>query len=53
MVAAERGVSRLMLTEQFRDAIDQLAIEYEVVAYASVGEITALERSHGCQCAAR
>ena len=27
-----------MRTEQFRDAIDQLAMEYEDVAYASVGE---------------
>jgi hypothetical protein len=35
-VAAERGVSRLMLTEQLRDAIDQLALEYEDVAYAFV-----------------
>jgi hypothetical protein len=36
--AAERDVSRLMLTEELRDAIDQLAMEVEDIAYASVGE---------------
>jgi hypothetical protein len=43
LMAAQRGVSRLMLTEQLRDAIDQLAMEYEDVAYASVIE-TQVER---------
>ena len=53
VVAAERGVSRLMLTEQLRDAIDQLALEYEEVAYAFVGGSkqervrTALARKRG------
>jgi hypothetical protein len=37
-VAAERGVRLLMLTEQLRDAIDQLAMEVEDIAYASVGK---------------
>src|SRR5437763_4989950 len=37
-VAAERGVSRAVLVERLRDAVDDLAIEYEDVAYASVGE---------------
>jgi hypothetical protein len=32
-LAAERGVSRPALAEQLRDAIDQLAMEYERVAY--------------------
>lgn len=36
-MAAERGISRPALTEQLRDAIDHLAMEYEHVAYASVG----------------
>jgi hypothetical protein len=38
LVATERRVSRAVLVEQLRHAIDQLAMEYEVVAYASVGE---------------
>jgi hypothetical protein len=38
LVATERGASRLKLTEDLRDAIDQLAMEVEDVAYASVGE---------------
>jgi hypothetical protein len=38
LVAAERGVSRLMLTELLRNAVDALAVEYEDTAYASVGE---------------
>jgi hypothetical protein len=38
LVAAERGVSRLMLTELFRHAVDALAAQYEDTAYASVGE---------------
>jgi len=37
-VARERDVSQAVLLEQLRDAIDQLAMEYEDVAYASVGE---------------
>jgi hypothetical protein len=37
-VAAEQGVSRAVLVERFRHAVDELAIEYEDVAYASVGE---------------
>jgi hypothetical protein len=37
-VAAERGTSRLMLTEQLRNAIDQLAMQVEDVAYASLEE---------------
>ena len=41
-IAAERGVSRLMLTEMLRDAIDQLAVEHEDVAYASVAPMHAL-----------
>ena len=52
-MAAERGVSQLMLTEQLRDAIDQLAMQYGDVAYASVGKSkqervrTALARKRG------
>ena len=38
LVAAERGVSRLMLTEMLRDAVEQLGMQYEDVAYSSVGE---------------
>jgi hypothetical protein len=37
-VAAEQGVSRAVLVERLRHAVDELAIEYEDVAYASVGE---------------
>jgi hypothetical protein len=33
LVAAERGTSRPALTEQLRDAIDQLALEHEHAAY--------------------
>jgi hypothetical protein len=40
-VARERGVNQLMLTEQLRDAVDQLAMEYEDVAYAGVVETQA------------
>jgi hypothetical protein len=36
--ATERGVSRPALIEMLRDAVDELAMEYEDVAYASVGE---------------
>jgi hypothetical protein len=35
-VAAERGMSRLMLTELLRDAVDALAVEYEDVANMSL-----------------
>jgi hypothetical protein len=38
LAAAERGVNRLMLVEQLRDAVDQLAVAYEDVAYAGVVE---------------
>jgi hypothetical protein len=37
-VAAERRVSRPALTELLRDAVDRLALEYEHVAYSSMGE---------------
>ena len=37
-VVAERGVSRPALVELLRDAVDELALEYEVVAFASVGQ---------------
>jgi hypothetical protein len=37
-LAAERGVSRPALMELLREAVDQLAIEYEDVAYAGVVE---------------
>jgi hypothetical protein len=33
-VAAERGVSRAVLVEQLRDAVDELAMEYEDTANA-------------------
>ena len=32
LVAAQRGVSRPMLTEQLRDGIDPLAVNYEDTA---------------------
>jgi hypothetical protein len=38
MVAIERRVSRAVLVEQLRDAVDDLALAYEDVPYASVGE---------------
>jgi hypothetical protein len=38
LVAAERGVNRAVLVEQLRDAVDELAMEYENVAYAGVVE---------------
>ena len=38
MVATERRASRAALVEQLRDAVDQLAMAYEDVAYASIGE---------------
>ena len=38
VVAAERGVSRPVLVEQLRDAVDELALEYEEVAFAPVGQ---------------
>jgi hypothetical protein len=34
LVAAERGVSRAVLVEQLRDAVDELAMEYEDTANA-------------------
>jgi hypothetical protein len=37
-VAAERGVSRPTLVELLRDAVDELALEYEEVAFASLGQ---------------
>jgi hypothetical protein len=37
-VAAERGTSRLMLTELPRDAVDALAVEYEDVK-RHIGEL--------------
>jgi hypothetical protein len=36
VLAAERGVSRPLLTEQLRDVIDLLAATYEGLAYAPV-----------------
>ena len=36
--AAERSVSRPVLVEQLRDAVDELAMEYENVACAGVVE---------------
>ena len=38
LVAAERDVSRPMLTEQLRDGIDLLAVEYEDTAYERLVE---------------
>ena len=38
LVAAERGVSRPMLTAQLRDGIDLLAVEYEDTAYERLVE---------------
>ena len=40
-VAAERGVSCAVLVELLRDAVDELAVAYEYVANASVGESVA------------
>ncbi|HKC72938.1 MAG TPA: hypothetical protein VKF37_01895 [Chloroflexota bacterium] len=40
LVAAERGVSRPVLVEQLRDAVDELAVAYEDVANESLGEST-------------
>jgi hypothetical protein len=40
-VAAERGVSCAVLVELLRDAVDELAVTYEYVANASVGESVA------------
>jgi hypothetical protein len=37
-VAAERGVSRAALTEQLRDALSHLALQYEDVAFASLAQ---------------
>ena len=37
-IAAERGVSRPVLVEQLRDAMGELAVQYEHVAYAGVVE---------------
>jgi hypothetical protein len=37
-VARERGVSRPALVELLREAVDELAIQYEDVAFASVGQ---------------
>jgi hypothetical protein len=38
-VAAERGVSRPALVELLRDAVDALAVEYEEVANATLGQM--------------
>jgi hypothetical protein len=37
-VAAERGVSRAVLVEQLRDAVDELAMEYEATANAHLND---------------
>jgi hypothetical protein len=37
-VAAQRGVSHATLVEQLRDAVDELGVTYEDVAFASVGQ---------------
>jgi hypothetical protein len=44
-VAAERGVSRAVLVEQLRDAVDELAMEYEDTANAHLNDIPALRVS--------
>ena len=41
-VAAERGVSRATLVEQLRDAVDELALEYEDTANAHLTDIPTL-----------
>jgi hypothetical protein len=38
VVAAERGVSRAVLVEQLRNAVDELAMEYEDTANAHLDE---------------
>jgi hypothetical protein len=38
-VAVERGVSRPALVEQLRDAIDDLAVMYEEIANAALGQM--------------
>jgi hypothetical protein len=38
VAARERGVSRPAPVDLLRDAVDELAVEYEDTAYASVGE---------------
>jgi hypothetical protein len=51
-VAAERGVSCAVLVELLRDAVEELAITYEDVAYASLGE-SAQERARATLAARR
>jgi hypothetical protein len=52
-VAAERGVSRPVLVEQLRDAVEELAIDDEDIADAGIVETpeervrTALARKRG------
>ena len=52
-VAAERGISRAVLVEQLRDAVDALAVAYEGVANAHLDQSpqeqgrTALARKRG------
>lgn len=41
-VAAERGVSRATLVEQLREAVDELAMEYEDTANAHLNDIPTL-----------
>jgi hypothetical protein len=36
LVVAERGVSRPVLVQQLRNAVEELAIDYEDIAYADV-----------------
>jgi hypothetical protein len=52
-MAAERGVSRPVLVQQLRNAVEELAIDYEDIAYAGVVQTleqrvrTALARKRG------
>jgi hypothetical protein len=52
-VVAERGVSRPALVQQLRNAVEELAIDYEDIAYAGVVQTpeervrTALARKRG------
>jgi hypothetical protein len=41
VVAAERGVSRAVLVEQHRNAVDELAMEYEDTVNAHLDESSA------------